>query len=104
MSAPTDPFADHSRSGDDVAEAIEVAERGSSVQEIHDRPEDAKPGAAPVEQTDADPEMTEGQVVLGEEHGGRAPAPGGSAGPAGGSSGVAQSVVGARASDEVAGG
>ena len=37
MSAPTDPFADHSRSGDDVAEAIEVAERGSSVQEMHDR-------------------------------------------------------------------
>ena len=48
--------------------------------------------------------MTEGQVVLGEEHGGRAPAPGGSAGPAGGSSGVAQSVVGARTSDEIAGG
>ncbi len=29
--------ADHSRSGADIAEAIEVAERGSSVQEVHDR-------------------------------------------------------------------
>jgi len=104
VSAPTDPFADHSRSGDDVAEAIEVAERGSSVQEIHDRPEDAKPGAAPVEQTDADPEMTEGQVVLGDEGGGKDAGPSGSPGPTGGSSGVAQSVVGARASDEIAGG
>ncbi|MGZ4506335.1 MAG: hypothetical protein ACXVX0_03690 [Blastococcus sp.] len=67
MTAPTDPPADHTRSGDDVAEAIGAAERGSSVQEVHDRPEDAKPGAAPVEQTAGDPEMTEGQVVLGED-------------------------------------
>ena len=29
--------ADHSRSGDDIAEAIEVAERGSAVEEVHDR-------------------------------------------------------------------
>ena len=67
VTAPTDPPADHSRSGDDVAEAIEVAERGSSVQEVHDRLEDSKPGAAPVERTAGDPEMTEGQVVLGDD-------------------------------------
>ena len=67
MTAPTEPPADSTRSGDDVAEAIEVAERGSSVQEVHDRPEDSKPGAAPVEQTAGDPEMTEGQVVLGDD-------------------------------------
>ena len=63
----TDPPADHSRSGDDVAEAIEVAERGSSVQEVHDRPQDSTPGTAPVERTAGDPEMTEGQVVLGDD-------------------------------------
>jgi len=67
VTAPTDPPADPTRSGDDVTEAIEVAERGSSVQEVHDRPEDSKPGAAPVEQTAGDPEMTEGQVVLGDD-------------------------------------
>ena len=49
--------------------AIEVAEEGSSVQRVHDRPEDTKSGTAPVEQTAGDPEMTEGQVVLGEENG-----------------------------------
>jgi hypothetical protein len=62
--------ADHSRSGADITEAVEVAERGSSVQEVHDRPQDAKPGTAPVERTAGDPEMTEGQVVLGEGGGG----------------------------------
>jgi hypothetical protein len=58
--------ADPTRSGRDVAEAIGVAEAGSSVQDVHDNPEDAKPGTAPVEQTRGDPEMTEGQVVLGD--------------------------------------
>jgi hypothetical protein len=37
---------------------------------VHDRPEDTKSGTAPVEQTAGDPEMTEGQVVLGEDGGG----------------------------------
>jgi hypothetical protein len=91
--------ADHSRSGADISEAIEVAERGSSVQELHNRPEDTKSGEAPVEQTHGDPEMTEGQVVLGDnddEDAGPNPAEAGSGG--------AQSVVGARTSDRLAAG
>jgi hypothetical protein len=98
--------ADHERSGADVTEAVEVAERGSSVQEVHDRPEDTKPGTAPVEQTAGDPEMTEGQVVLGEGEGeGEAEtdrAPGIDPREAG--SGGAQSAPGARVSDRVSGG
>jgi hypothetical protein len=107
VSSPQEPATegsspDHSRSGEDIAEAIEVAERGSSVQEVHDRPEDTKSGEAPVEQAGGDPEMTEGQVVLGEGQPGRHRATG--LDPAGGSSGAAQSAVGARVSDRVAGG
>jgi hypothetical protein len=90
--------ADHSRSGEDVAEAIEVAERGSSVQEVHDRPQDSKPGEAPVEQAAGDPEMTEGQVVLGEGEPGRHRSHG--LDPEAGSSGAAQSAPGARPIDE----
>ncbi|SFL32785.1 hypothetical protein [Geodermatophilus ruber] len=92
--------ADHARSGADVAEAIEAAERGSSVQEVHDRGTEAAPGSAPVEQAAGDPEMTEGQVVLGE---GAASGSAGS-GPAApeGVSGGRQSVQGARASDRAA--
>jgi hypothetical protein len=75
MTAPQEPrtegtHADHSRSGDDIAEAIEVAERDSSVEEVHDRGTENTTGEAPVEQRYGDPEMTEGQVVLGEEEGG----------------------------------
>jgi hypothetical protein len=93
---------DASRSGADVAEAIEVAERGSSVQEVHDRPEATRSGEAPVERSAGDPEMTEGQVVLGEG----TPTGGTGSGPAApeGVSGGAQSQQGARASDRVAGG
>jgi hypothetical protein len=94
--------ADHSRSGDDVAEAIEVAEQGSSVQEVHDRGTENKPGEAPVERTAGDPEMTEGQVVLGEGEGGRHRAVG--LDPEAGSGGAAQSQPGARISDRVAAG
>jgi hypothetical protein len=94
--------ADSSRSGADVAEAIEVAERGSAVQEVHDRGTENTTGEAPVEQRYDDPEMTEGQVVLGEGE------PGGhrSIGldPEAGSSGAAQSQPGARVSDRVAAG
>ncbi|SFE57412.1 hypothetical protein [Blastococcus tunisiensis] len=93
---------DHARSGDDVADAIGVAERGSAVREVHDRGAEAKPGEAPVEQRHGDPEMTEGQVVLGEGE----PGPNRSIGldPEAGSSGAAQSHPGARISDRVAGG
>jgi hypothetical protein len=86
---PTDgTSADSARSGDDVAQAIEVAERGSSVQEVHDRPAETEPGAAPVEQAVGDPAMTEGQIVGEDDDAGSAA-----------SSGAAQSVRGARASD-----
>jgi hypothetical protein len=107
VSAPQEPRTegtspDHSRSGADIAEAVEVAERGSSVQEVHDRPAENKSGEAPVERTAGDPEMTEGQVVLGDS--GVDDTPSASPGPTGASSGVAQSVVGARESDRLAAG
>jgi hypothetical protein len=90
---------DRSRSGEDIAEAIGVAERGSSVQEIHDEGAAAKSGTAPVERSAGDPEMTEGQVVHGSEDDDPA-APAASPGPTEESSGVAQSVVGARPIDQ----
>jgi hypothetical protein len=106
MSSPEEPrtegtHADHSRSGDDIAEAIEVAEQGSSVQEVHDRGTGNRTGEAPVEQRYGDPEMTEGQVVLGEGQHGRHRAP---EDPAGGTSGGAQSDPAARISDRIAAG
>jgi hypothetical protein len=91
-----------SRSGPDVVEAVEVAERGSSVQEMRDRPEDSKSGTAPVERSAGDPEMTEGQVVLGDGEPGEERTPG--ADPRNAGSGGAQSARGARVSDRVAGG
>lgn len=99
---------DHSRSGDDVAEAIGVAERGSAVEDVHDQGTAAKSGQAPVEQAAGDPEMTEGQVVLGEGEGegdgerGRDRSHG--LDPEAGSSGAAQSAPGARVSDRLAAG
>lgn len=99
--------ADHSRSGDDIAEAIEVAERGSAVEEVHDKGAEAKSGEAPVERSAGDPEMTEGQVAYGsgtpsarsgDVAEGTTPAPTES------SSGVAQSVVAGRTSDRAASG
>jgi hypothetical protein len=93
---------DQSRSGADVAEAIEVAERGSSVQEVHDRGTENASGEAPVEQAVGDPEMTEGQVVLGEGEPGRHRSVG--LDPEAGSSGAAQSAPGARVSDRAAAG
>ena len=90
--------ADSSRSGEDVAEAIGVAEQGSSVQEVHDRGTENTSGEAPVEQTAGDPEMTEGQVVLGEGEPGRHRASGPD--PEAGSGGAAQSVRGARPIDQ----
>ncbi len=108
MSAPQEPATgdtspDHSRSGDDIADAIGVAERGSQVEEVHDQGTETKSGAAPVERTAGDPEMTEGQVVYGsdgqeDDDGGAAP--GTTPGPSDTSSGVAQSVPGARPIDQ----
>jgi hypothetical protein len=102
MSSPEEPRTgdtapDHSRSGQDIAEAIDVAEAGSQVEGARDPGTENRTGEAPVEQTYGDPEMTEGQVVLGEGEGGRhRPADD----PAAGTSGGAQSVQGARPIDE----
>ena len=105
MSSPENPStegtsADHTRSGADIAEAIGVAEQGSAVEEVHDQGTEATSGTAPVERSAGDPEMTEGQVVYGED----SDAGGGSAAPTSQSSGAAQSQTGARASDQVAAG
>ncbi|TFV72235.1 hypothetical protein E4P39_17240 [Blastococcus sp. CT_GayMR19] len=99
-----DTSADRSRSGKDIAEAIDVAERGSAVEEVHDRGTEAKSGEAPVERSADDPEMTEGQVVYGSDAEGSGAAPGTSPGATPESSGVAQSVPGARRTDQVAAG
>ena len=103
MSSPQEPATEgaspeHARSGDDIAEAIGVAERGSSVQEVHDRGTENTSGEAPVEKTAGDPEMTEGQVVLGEGEPGRHRSHG--LDPEVGSSGAAQSAPAARPIDE----
>ena len=107
MTSTEDTSPDHSRSGKDIAEAIGVAEQGSSVEEVHDQGTEATSGEAPVERTAGDPEMTEGQVAYGSDGGpgdSGSAAPGTTPGPTGESSGVAQSVAGARPSDEVAAG
>jgi hypothetical protein len=112
VTAPQEPATgdtspDHSRSGDDIAEAIGVAERGSEVEQVHDQGTENTTGDAPVERTAGDPEMTEGQVVLGSDEpvgDGGAAAPGTTPGPSDTSSGVAQSVVAGRTSDRVASG
>ncbi|HLM06610.1 MAG TPA: hypothetical protein VK402_15635 [Blastococcus sp.] len=111
MSSPEEPRTgdtspDHSRSGDDVAEAIEVAEQDSQVEEVHDGGTEATTGTAPVERTLGDPEMTEGQVVYGDDSSGAggSAAPGTTPGPTDESSGVAQSVVAGRTPDRVASG
>jgi hypothetical protein len=102
MGSPEEPRTgdtspDHSRSGQDVAEAIGVAEAGSKVEEVHDRGTENTTGGAPVEQVYGDPEMTEGQVVLGDGASDRHRA---TDDPAEGSSGGAQSVTGARPIDK----
>lgn len=98
-----DTSPDHSRSGEDVAQAIEVAERGSAVEEVHDQGTEAKSGEAPVEQRAGDPEMTEGQVVYGSGGAGEGTAaPGTSPAATDQSSGVAQSVPSGRPTDDMA--
>ena len=54
VSAPED-----ARSGADVAEAIEVAERGSAVEDLHTDAEGTRSGEA-VEQAAGDPRMSDG--------------------------------------------
>ena len=100
--ATGDTSPDHSRSGDDIADSIRVAERGSSVSEVHDRGTENTTGDAPVEQRRDDPEITEGRVVLSDGEPGRHRSIG--LDPRAGSSGAAQSEPGARISDRVAAG
>ena len=95
--------ADDSRSGADVREAVNVAEKGTRAEGDHSHPERAKSGEAPVEQVYNDPAMTEGQrtgtgpaTSTGDVPPGPSPAEAGSGG--------AQSVVGARESDRRAAG
>src|SRR3954453_22799900 len=99
--SPDDPVAatnpDDSRSGADIAEAIDVAEAGSRVEAPHDRGQFDTSGQAPVEQIRDDPEMTEGEVVYGSATD-EGTATGASA--EGVSSGAAQSVRGARPIDQ----
>jgi hypothetical protein len=89
----TDPLAEtgsvDERSGADIGESIERAERGSSVERVHD-------GSGSIESGEGDPEMTEGQVVLGE---GTASPPGAGIDPREAGSGGAQSAPGARMED-----
>ncbi|WP_147263033.1 hypothetical protein [Geodermatophilus sp. TF02-6] len=98
--ATEDTSPDASRSGADVAEAVRVAEQGSSVQQVHDRPGETRTREAPVEQTAGDPDMTEGRVVRGEG----TPSGDAGTGPAApeGVSGGRQSVQGARTPDRTA--
>jgi hypothetical protein len=102
-----DAQADDSRSGADVGESIDIAERGTEAQGDHSHPEGAKTGEAPVEQVFNDPAMTEGQrtgtgsaKTTGAVPGAVPPGPS----PAEAGSGGAQSVVGARESDRLAAG
>ena len=91
---------DASRSGADVKQAVDRAASGTPHGGVVTPPEDAKPHAAPVEQVRGDAAMTQGQVVDGPGVSGDVPGAPDTAGVAGG----AQSVVGARESDWVAGG
>jgi carbon monoxide dehydrogenase subunit G len=94
-----DESAQPERSGATVDEAIDTAAAGTQHGGVSTDAEDAKSGAAPVEQARGDTDMTQGQVT-------------GSPGPAGGDepirvrregvSGAAQSEAGGRASDHVA--
>ncbi len=95
--------SDHSRSGADVGEAIEIAEVGTKAQGDHSHPERAKSGEAPVEQVFNDPAMTEGQRTVAGAATTDGAVPRGPS-PAEAGSGGAQSVVGARESDRLAAG
>ncbi len=98
QSQPADDPAEHGRSGADVAEAVRVAEQGTGIGETHTLPDE--PGSAPVEQAAGDPAMTGSGGGAPDDD---APAAG-NPDPAQAGSGGAQSIVGARASDRVAGG
>jgi uncharacterized protein len=94
--------ADADRSGETVAEGVDTAAAGSEHAGVIAPPEGMSPKSSPVEQTRGDAAMTEGQVVTGpgEPGGSRVEVPSGrpSAAPV---SGGAQSMPGARISDQV---
>lgn len=89
---------DASRSGADVAAAVDRAAAGTPHGGVLTPPADAEPHAAPVEQVRDDPAMTQGQVVDGPGTTSTGPGPA----PAPGGSGGAQSQQGARVSDRAA--
>ncbi|MFI5952387.1 hypothetical protein [Cryptosporangium sp. NPDC051539] len=90
---PRDP-AVHDRSGADVAEAVGAAEHDSALHETHTHPERTKSGEAHVERAQGDPALT-GPETAGPNNG--------SEPERGSSAASAQSVRGARVSDQVAG-
>jgi len=89
MTGSSQEPAAHERSGQDVADAIGAAEHDSALHETHTHPEQTKSGEAHVEQAQGDPAMTEPGAADAPE-----PTP---------SAAAAQSVRGARVSDQVAG-
>lgn len=103
MTEPYEPEVPE-RSGETVAEAIEVAADGTRHGGVLRPPEESTPGTSPVERTGGDPAMTGGQqtgdpddpatdpVAVPEEVMPEAPV-----------SGAAQSAPAARVSDRVAG-
>ncbi|MFF2029886.1 hypothetical protein [Arthrobacter sp. NPDC058192] len=97
------PGADESRSGADVGEAVQIAESGTNAEGDHSHPERAKSGEAPVEQVFNDSAMTQGQRTVTDSAKTNGTVPPGPP-PAKAGSGGAQSVVGARESDRLAGG
>lgn len=91
--------ADLSRSGPDVAAAVDRAAEGTPHGGVESDPTGATPHRAPVEQVKGDPGITGGQVVDGPgERDDDLPQTRATG------SGGAQAQQGARASDEVAGG
>lgn len=62
MTEPYEPEVPE-RSGETVAEAVEVAAAGSRHDGVLRPPEDSTPGTSPVERTGGDPEMTGGQLI-----------------------------------------
>lgn len=94
--------ADADRSGATVVEGVETLAGGTRSAGVQRPPEEAKPGRAPVEQVQGDPDMTQGRVAdgPGEAGGARPEVPTGRT-PEAPVSGGAQSMPGGRVSDRV---
>lgn len=66
MTEPYEPEVPE-RSGDTVAEAVEVAADGTQHDGVLRPPEESTPGTSPVEQTYDDPHMTEGAEAAADD-------------------------------------